>query len=191
METWWGKPDARPGETELKREQTALIRGTAGGARGSCLWFICHRKSLRVKTLSLICRDFSFAFCLLCTSLLCFDSETALERFPCARRCGQIKVGTLPSPLGPACPALRCRLSGSAFRAFCVFQKLPEHDRACTVGVSWWLSGKESPCPRRGQGFDPWPGTIPRASGQLSPCAMTTEPVLQSPGITIAAALEP
>ncbi|KAJ8794086.1 hypothetical protein J1605_019078 [Eschrichtius robustus] len=33
----------------------------------------------------------------------------------------------------------------------------------------------------RGHGFEPWSGKIPHASEQLSLCATTTEPVLQSP----------
>ena len=42
--------------------------------------------------------------------------------------------------------------------------------------LSWWLSGKESACPCRGHGFDPWSGKIPHATEQLSPCTTTTEP---------------
>ena len=34
---------------------------------------------------------------------------------------------------------------------------------------TWWLSGKESSCQSRGQGFDPWSRKIPRAVKQLSP----------------------
>ena len=34
---------------------------------------------------------------------------------------------------------------------------------------------KESACQCRGNGFNPWSGKIPRAKGQLSPCATTTE----------------
>ena len=36
---------------------------------------------------------------------------------------------------------------------------------------------KESACQCRGHGFDPWSEKIPHASGQLSPCATTAEPV--------------
>ena len=49
-------------------------------------------------------------------------------------------------------------------------------------GLPWWLSGKESTCKCRRQGFDPWPGKIPHAAEQLSPCATTIETVLYSPG---------
>ena len=48
----------------------------------------------------------------------------------------------------------------------------------CLLGLSWWLSGKESTCQCR---FDPWSEKIPHAMEQLSPCATTLEPVLQSP----------
>ena len=41
------------------------------------------------------------------------------------------------------------------------------------MGLSWWLSGKESTCQYRGHGFDPWSRKIPHATGQLSPCATT------------------
>ena len=34
---------------------------------------------------------------------------------------------------------------------------------------------KESACQRRVHRFNPWSGKIPHASGQLSPCATTTE----------------
>ena len=30
--------------------------------------------------------------------------------------------------------------------------------------------------PMQGYGFSPWSGKIPRATGELSPCAITTEP---------------
>ena len=32
----------------------------------------------------------------------------------------------------------------------------------------------------RGRGFEPWSGKIPHATEQLSPCATTTEPPLES-----------
>ena len=38
-------------------------------------------------------------------------------------------------------------------------------------------TGKESTCQCRRHGFNHWFGKIPRASGQLSPCATATEPV--------------
>ena len=51
-------------------------------------------------------------------------------------------------------------------------------------GLSWWLSSKDSTCQCRRQRFDPWSGTIPHATEQLSLCATVVEPVLQSPGTT-------
>ena len=39
---------------------------------------------------------------------------------------------------------------------------------------------KESTCQCRRHGFNPWSRKIPAASEQLSPCATTTKPVLQS-----------
>ena len=42
--------------------------------------------------------------------------------------------------------------------------------------ASWWLSGKESTCQCRRQGFKPWSRKAPHATGQLSPWATTTEP---------------
>ena len=37
---------------------------------------------------------------------------------------------------------------------------------------------KELACQCKGHGFEPWPGKIPHATEQLSPCATTTEPEL-------------
>ena len=48
--------------------------------------------------------------------------------------------------------------------------------------VFLWLSGKESSCQCKRQGFDP--GRFHMPMGQLSPCT-TTEPILQSPGNTL------
>ena len=50
-----------------------------------------------------------------------------------------------------------------------------------STGLSWWLSGKEFTCQRRKHRFDPRSEKIPRAMVQQSPCATTTEPMLQSP----------
>ena len=36
-------------------------------------------------------------------------------------------------------------------------------------GLPWWHSGRESACPCRGHGFEPWSGKIPHAAEQLSP----------------------
>ena len=44
--------------------------------------------------------------------------------------------------------------------------------------VPRWLSGRESTCQCRIQGFDLCSGKIPHAAEQLSPCATTTKPVL-------------
>ena len=41
----------------------------------------------------------------------------------------------------------------------------------------WWLSGKKASCHCRRHGLDPRSGKIPHASGQLSLCATTREPV--------------
>ena len=43
-------------------------------------------------------------------------------------------------------------------------------------GFPWWSSGWESTCQGRGQGFNPWSGTIPHATVQLSPCTTAVEP---------------
>ena len=40
-----------------------------------------------------------------------------------------------------------------------------------SVGLPWWLSGKELACQYRRHGFDPWSGKILCAMGKLSPCA--------------------
>ena len=45
-------------------------------------------------------------------------------------------------------------------------------------GTSWWSSGWGSTCQWRGHRFAPWPKKVSHATGQLSPCATTTEPVL-------------
>ena len=45
-------------------------------------------------------------------------------------------------------------------------------------GLLWWSSGEESTCQCRGHGLDSWSRKIPHATGQLSPWATTTEPVL-------------
>ena len=45
-------------------------------------------------------------------------------------------------------------------------------------GLLWWLRGKESICQCRRHGLNPWSGTIPYATEQLSLCATAVEPVL-------------
>jgi len=47
--------------------------------------------------------------------------------------------------------------------------------------LPWWLRGKESTCQCRAHRFDPWSRKIPPAAEQLSPCARTTDPGLESP----------
>ena len=54
--------------------------------------------------------------------------------------------------------------------------------------LPWWLSGEESAYLCRRRGLDPWSGKSPLASDQLSPCASTIKPVLES---LAAAATEP
>ena len=54
--------------------------------------------------------------------------------------------------------------------------------------LPWWLSGEESAYLCRRRGLDPWSGKSPLASDQLSPCATTIKPVLES---LAAAATEP
>ena len=58
-----------PEKPNQKENKERLSDGGQAG-RGSCLWFTCHRKSLGVTALSLVCREFSFLFRLVCTSLL-------------------------------------------------------------------------------------------------------------------------
>ena len=50
--------------------------------------------------------------------------------------------------------------------------------------LPWWLSGKESTCQWRRRRFNPWSRNILHAAEQLRPCALSTEPVLESPGAT-------
>ena len=45
--------------------------------------------------------------------------------------------------------------------------------------------------PPASAGFEPWSGKIPHAAEQLSPCATTTEPGLQSPRATTTEASAP
>ena len=50
------------------------------------------------------------------------------------------------------------------------------------TGIPWWLSGEKSTCQCQRHEFEPWSRKIPQAMEELSPCAKTIEPVLQSPG---------
>ena len=58
-------------------------------------------------------------------------------------------------------------------------------------GLPWWHSGQESACQCRGHEFKPWSRKIPHVTEQLSPCATTTEPALQSPQATTTEACMP
>ena len=49
-------------------------------------------------------------------------------------------------------------------------------------GLPWWSSGKESTCQCGRHRFNPWSRKISHAAQQLSPCAVTIEAVLFSPG---------
>ena len=55
-----------------------------------------------------------------------------------------------------------------------------EMHRESTLGLLWWLSGKESTCQWRRHGFHTWPRSrkIPHASEQLSLWTTTAEPTL-------------
>ena len=48
-------------------------------------------------------------------------------------------------------------------------------------GLPGWSSGQELACQCRGCSFHPSSGRIPHAAGQLSACAVATEPCAQSP----------
>ena len=58
------------------------------------------------------------------------------------------------------------------------------HGNEKLKGHPWWSSGWKSTCQFRRHGFHSWSGKTPHTSEQLSLCATTTEPVLQSPGAT-------
>lgn len=120
----------------INREQTALIRERAGSARGSCQWFIYHRKSLRVEPPLWFAR-ISFSFSAWFASLLCSDSERRLwARSLCGLR-GQNRQERMPqNAIRPARLALRRGLSASSFRVFCIFQELPEQNEGRSVGVT-------------------------------------------------------
>ena len=57
-----------------------------------------------------------------------------------------------------------------------------EREKRYEQGLPWWLSGKESSCQYRKHGLNPWSGKIPKVLEQLSLCASTLQPVLQSLG---------
>ena len=50
-----------------------------------------------------------------------------------------------------------------------------------TMGLPWWLSGKESICQCRRHGFNPWSRNILLASGQWSLCSRARELQLLKP----------
>lgn len=128
------------------------------------------------------------ALCL-CSALIHRDCSGEVPPRPPTRT---DKGGDVAKPSGgPSLPSVTMQALRICFQSLLCFPEAARARLSVHRGGSWWPSGKESPCPRRGQGFDPWPGTIPCASGQPSPCAPTAEPVLQSPGIATAAALEP
>ena len=52
-----------------------------------------------------------------------------------------------------------------------LIQELRENE-----GLLLWLSGRESACQCRRDGFNPWSGKTPHATGQLSPRATSTDP---------------
>lgn len=47
-----------------------------------------------------------------------------------------------------------------------------------SLGLPWRCRAQESTCQCRGRRLHPWYGEIPRATGQLNPCALTTQPEL-------------
>ena len=49
------------------------------------------------------------------------------------------------------------------------------------LGLPWWLGDGESGCQCRRLQFDSWVRKIPHATGQLSPCTTSTEPVCLEP----------
>ena len=63
--------------------------------------------------------------------------------------------------------------------------------RVLIPGLPRRLSGKESACQCRRHRFDPWSRKIPHSMEQLSLCATTIEPVLESPGIATTEAQHP
>ena len=56
-------------------------------------------------------------------------------------------------------------------------EKYQEKEDNTEVGDDF-PGGPESACQGRGHRLDPWTWKISHASGQLSPCAITTEPML-------------
>ena len=52
------------------------------------------------------------------------------------------------------------------------------HLKRKTIGLAWWLSGKETACQCKRYGFNSWSETISHAVEQLSWCGTTIEPVL-------------
>lgn len=56
------------------------------------------------------------------------------------------------------------------------FNSCQGYARVLWVGLPWWSGGQESASQCREHGFDPYSGEIPRASEELSLCAMTAEP---------------
>ena len=65
---------------------------------------------------------------------------------------------------------------GKWYNSFKCWKKRPTRN----PGLPWWLGGKESTCPHRSHRLHPDPGRPHMLWGNQSPCATTTEPVLQS-----------
>ena len=60
-----------------------------------------------------------------------------------------------------------------------------------SIGISLVAQWYRSACQHRRHGLDLWSRKIPRAEEQLSPCAITTEPVLSSLGAATTEARAP
>ena len=85
----------------------------------------------------------------------------------------------------PECYAVSIFITSRNVSAAETAQKIsffPYQINSKAIGLAWRLSGKEFACQCRRRGLDPWSGKLPCAMEQLSPCAITTEPVLSSPG---------
>ena len=116
-------------------------------------------------------------WCSTLSSIMFFYESLVVREFP-----GSPMVRTLHfhywGPRFNPCP-------GNGYLTRCAVQPKNNNNdnflKAGSLGLSWWLSAKESSCQCRRHGFHPWSGKIPRAVEQLSPWATTTEPVLWRP----------
>ena len=59
---------------------------------------------------------------------------------------------------------------------FSLFSSTETDKKSDSLGLPWWLSGKESTWQCRRHGFDPRSGRIPHTEEQLSPCTTAPEP---------------